>query len=128
VHSYAAQSWICALQKLQNCVGYVSVVAEMQRTDWGSFIGVRSRLKQKRSSIVAVQWRQVFGEVREAMQKLPASQLQELRPTWTLKPGTYHTLGTRTLVMGILNVTDDSFSDGGPYSLCVLVRAFVCCL
>lgn len=54
------------------------------------------------------------------MKQLPVAQLNALRPTWLLKPGVYHTLGSRTLVMGILNVTDDSFSDGGTCSLCVL--------
>lgn len=34
--------------------------------------------------------------------------------TWTL-PGTVIELGRRTAVMGILNVTPDSFSDGGKY-------------
>jgi len=34
--------------------------------------------------------------------------------TWTL-PQTTLSLGQRTLVMGILNVTPDSFSDGGKY-------------
>src|SRR5678809_681473 len=35
--------------------------------------------------------------------------------TWTL-PRTTIALGRRTAVMGILNVTPDSFSDGGLYS------------
>ena len=34
--------------------------------------------------------------------------------TWTL-PRTHIVLGKRTIVMGILNVTPDSFSDGGEY-------------
>src|SRR6188768_1582073 len=34
--------------------------------------------------------------------------------TWTL-PRTRISLGERTIVMGILNVTPDSFSDGGKY-------------
>src|SRR3990172_9004696 len=34
--------------------------------------------------------------------------------SWVL-PGTVLTLGRRTAIMGILNVTPDSFSDGGKY-------------
>ena len=34
--------------------------------------------------------------------------------TWTL-PRTSISLGTRTAIMGILNITPDSFSDGGKY-------------
>ena len=34
--------------------------------------------------------------------------------TWTL-PHCVIPLGTRTVIMGILNVTPDSFSDGGRY-------------
>jgi hypothetical protein len=64
-----------------------------------------------------VQWDGGFSKVREALSRMP-DQLLDLRPTWVLKPGVFHTLGSRTLVMGILNVTEDSFSDGGTCSLC----------
>lgn len=57
-------------------------------------------------------------KVRAAVKQLPQQQLKDLLPTWVLKPGVHHVLGSRTLVMGILNVTDDSFSDGGTFSLC----------
>lgn len=60
------------------------------------------------------------------MQQLPADHLQSLRPTFPLKPGFYHTLGSRTLVMGILNVTDDSFSDGAACSLCAPLTGSLC--
>ena len=36
--------------------------------------------------------------------------------TYTLKHGKQLVLGKRTLVMGILNVTPDSFSDGGRWN------------
>lgn len=36
-------------------------------------------------------------------------------PTWTLRDRTFH-WGDRTYVMGILNVTPDSFSDGGRFN------------
>ena len=35
--------------------------------------------------------------------------------TWTLPQGSI-SLGQRTIVMGILNLTPDSFSDGGVYN------------
>ncbi|WP_299407487.1 dihydropteroate synthase [Acaryochloris sp. IP29b_bin.148] len=36
-------------------------------------------------------------------------------PPWTLREHTFH-WGTRTYLMGILNVTPDSFSDGGQFN------------
>src|SRR5687768_5464777 len=44
-----------------------------------------------------------------------AASLQPMRRTFIikLKDGTTMTLGSRTLVVGVLNITPDSFSDGG---------------
>jgi hypothetical protein len=39
----------------------------------------------------------------------------EVRQVWPLSHAKHHVLQTRTLVMGILNVTPDSFSDGGHF-------------
>jgi hypothetical protein len=39
-----------------------------------------------------------------------------LQQVWCLAHGRYLTVGRRTLVMGILNVTPDSFSDGGEHA------------
>ena len=57
----------------------------------------------------------VFGLPRlaEALQQALAG-YDTCRWTWRLRDRTL-TLGERTLVMGILNVTPDSFSDGGRY-------------
>lgn len=54
------------------------------------------------------------------MQRLPITDQEALKPVWPLKPGVHHKSGSRTLVMGILNVTADSFSDGGCHSMCEL--------
>ena len=37
------------------------------------------------------------------------------RKTWTLAHGRKLDVGPKALIMGILNVTPDSFSDGGRY-------------
>lgn len=47
------------------------------------------------------------------MAAFPGSDVKRLRQLWPLRPGVLHSVGASTLVMGILNVTPDSFSDGG---------------
>jgi hypothetical protein len=43
------------------------------------------------------------------------SEATNVRQAWPLTPTRYHVLRSRSLVMGILNATPDSFSDGGRY-------------
>lgn len=53
------------------------------------------------------------------MAVFPESDVKQLRQLWPMKPGLLHAVGSSTLVMGILNVTPDSFSDGGLHdTLC----------
>ncbi|PKN33341.1 MAG: dihydropteroate synthase [Deltaproteobacteria bacterium HGW-Deltaproteobacteria-19] len=56
---------------------------------------------------------QPFG-LKALAEGIPALLERHFRDRYVLKAGTWEmTLGERTLVMGILNVTPDSFSDGG---------------
>jgi hypothetical protein len=68
--------------------------------------------------VVVLQWKTVWKSVYQAMRDLPAQDIETLKAVWPVKEGLQHVIGSRTLVMGILNVTEDSFSDGGSLSEC----------
>jgi hypothetical protein len=51
--------------------------------------------------------------VRQLLKQLPAVQLTKVLP---LSTGQLLPLGSKTHIMGILNVTPDSFSDGGKFN------------
>ena len=62
---------------------------------------------------------QQFGlpKLAEEIQAVLDSQRKE--PAWSIPyPGGCLEIGKRTLVMGIVNVTPDSFSDGGNFFIC----------
>lgn len=51
------------------------------------------------------------------MNRIPTSEFQPFAPfSWQLARGRQIELGPRAIIMGILNVTPDSFSDGGRYA------------
>lgn len=58
----------------------------------------------------------LLDDVRRNLASCSAS-ASAVRQVWPLGRGKHHVLASRTLVMGVLNATPDSFSDGGQYLL-----------
>eukprot|EP00892_Ulva_mutabilis_P006603 jgi/Ulvmu1/4314/UM002_0035.1 len=62
------------------------------------------------------QWQGTWRAVKTAMARFRDEDSNQLQQLWPLRPGLLHAVGSSTLVMGILNVTPDSFSDGGLHA------------
>ncbi len=85
-------------------------------TGTGTHVIIMATLKQYEAFCQKLKM-QPFGLKDLSQQILEALHNLEGRPARSLQCGKYSLpLGERTLVMGILNVTPDSFSDGGRYS------------
>ena len=112
---------VLVAQELLDGTNVVATLQEMRADEVAYLVGTpRHLLSKLEKDLIDKPWEQVHeGRAVKLLEQEDeheqALQLQEQAP-WHLCLGeTRLPLGQRTLVMGILNVTPDSFSDGGLY-------------